>query len=67
MSKFTVYNIKGCDKTGDFDVFRRFSDFDILRDVMVGRWPGCFIPPIPAKKAIGNKDENVVEDRRRFL
>jgi len=34
---------------------------------MVQRWPGCYIPPIPSKQVIGNKDIKVVEDRRRFL
>jgi hypothetical protein len=28
LSKHTVYNIKGHDSNGEFDVFRRYSEFD---------------------------------------
>lgn len=50
MSKYTVYNVKGSDKNGAFDVYRRFNEFFTLKEVMVTRWPGCFIPSIPAKE-----------------
>jgi sorting nexin-1/2 len=33
----------------------------------VARWPGCFIPPLPIKKVIGNSDVSFVEERRRGL
>eukprot|EP01016_Furgasonia_blochmanni_P040070 TRINITY_DN5071_c0_g1_i4.p1 TRINITY_DN5071_c0_g1~~TRINITY_DN5071_c0_g1_i4.p1 ORF type:complete len:378 (-),score=137.15 TRINITY_DN5071_c0_g1_i4:353-1486(-) len=34
---------------------------------MVLRWPGCYIPPVPPKKAVGNMDQKFIEDRRRAL
>lgn len=46
-NKHTVYNIKGEDKLGSFDVYRRYNDFYELRELLVRKWPGCFIPSIP--------------------
>ncbi|KAL4508554.1 hypothetical protein ABPG72_003858 [Tetrahymena utriculariae] len=65
--KYIVYTISGSDKDGPFEVFRRYSDFDHFRTLLVQRWPGCFIPPIPSKKVIGNKETKFLEDRKNFL
>jgi hypothetical protein len=34
---------------------------------MSARWPGIFIPCIPPKKAVGNKDVKFIVERRYFL
>ena len=52
VSKFTVYTIKGNDRDGPFETYRRYSDFSILKKILVKRWPGCFVPSIPEKKAV---------------
>jgi sorting nexin-1/2 len=52
MSKYVLYTIKGTDKDGPFEAFRRYSDFFHLREILLQRWPGCYIPPIPPKKAL---------------
>jgi hypothetical protein len=31
---------------------------------MLSRWPGCYVPPIPSKKMVGNMDAHFIEDRR---
>jgi len=62
-----VYNIKGSDSEGSYDVVRRYNDFHHCRQIMISRWPGCYIPPIPSKQAIGNKEHKFIEDRKRFL
>ena len=62
-----LYLIKGNDKDGPFEVYRRFSDFNTLRKAMVKRWPGVYIPPIPEKKAVGNMDSKFIEERRQLL
>jgi len=31
---------------------RRYSDFDRIRSLLVARWPGVYIPPLPPKKAV---------------
>jgi len=33
----------------------------------VRNWPGCFIPSVPSKKAMGSKDDEFVENRKRHL
>lgn len=67
MSKYTTYNIKGIDKQGTFDTSRRFNEFFMLRETLILRWPGCLIPPIPEKKAVGSTSQDTVENRKRFL
>ena len=65
--KYTIFNVKGSDQEGLFQVERRYSDFAHFRQALVQRWPGCYIPPIPSKKMFGNLDLKFVEERRRFL
>lgn len=48
-------------------VLKRYSDFYALRCKLVERWPGIFIPNIPPKKIVGNKDNMFVENRCRML
>ncbi len=67
----TSYKIKGIDKNGELDICRRYKEFHALRQVMRKRWVGFYIPGIPPKKPIGNKEEIVVKERwyllNRFL
>ena len=51
---FTFYTLKGSHVHENLS--RRYRDFDTLRKKMVERWPGIFIPKLPKKKKIGNKD-----------
>jgi len=62
-----TYTIKGRDDDGEFEGSRRYNDFYHLRTALVNRWPGTYIPPIPSKKAVGNKDDRYIEHRRHFL
>lgn len=34
---------------------------------MLVKWPGCFIPSLPPKKAVGNLDQEFIEERREAL
>jgi hypothetical protein len=31
------------------------------------RWPGCFIPCIPEKQILGDKEDGFIEERRSLL
>ena len=31
------------------------------------RWPGCYVPAIPEKQAIGDKEQGFIEERRLLL
>ena len=46
---------------------RRYRDFDALRRKLQERWPGIFIPNIPHKKTIGNKDKEIVDMRIEMI
>lgn len=59
----TGYKIKGVDKHGDFDIVRRYREFYALRNTLRKRWVGFYVPGIPPKKPIGNKDESTVNER----
>lgn len=47
--KHHVYKVKGRDHNGEFEVFRRFREFDHLRKVLYSRFLGLYVPPIPEK------------------
>ena len=62
------YKIQGYDAKGYFiNVLKRYNDFYELHDWLSFRFEGLYIPEIPPKKAIGNKDSKFVEERRLLL
>ena len=65
--KHITYLVSGVDNEGPFEVSRRYSDFYQFHNTLLLRWPGIYIPPIPPKKAVGNKDEKYLKERRIFL
>jgi len=64
---YVVYTVKGRDRDGPFEILRRYNDFFSLRTCLVERWPGCFIPSMPPKKAVGNLTIEFIEKRRIHL
>jgi transposase-like protein len=66
---FTSYTLQGSKLPEPLS--RRYRDFDALRRKLIDRWPGVFIPNIPHKKTVGNKDKEIVGMRiemiNRFL
>jgi len=67
MGKHVLYNVKGSDSEGPFQNYRRYNDFHLLRNALLERWPGCYIPPIPPKKLSGRFDSDFIENRRKLL
>lgn len=43
------YNVTGEDSEGPFEESRRYKEFFALRNVLISRWPGIYIPAIPEK------------------
>ena len=43
-------------------IVRRFHDFYSLREKLIKRWPGIYIPNIPEKQLIGNMDTELIVD-----
>ena len=66
-SGHTTYKIQGTDKSGEFDIVRRYREFFALRNSLRRRWVGFYVPGIPPKKPIGNKDEITVNERWYLL
>lgn len=63
LRSYHVYRVSSAAGTVEH-VFRRYSDFVWLRTVLVKSFPGVFIPPLPEKKVLGNKENAFVESRR---
>jgi hypothetical protein len=40
------------DSEGMFEIARRYKEFNLLRTVLVERFPGLYVPPIPHKKSV---------------
>ena len=66
-NKYVAYQLKGEDSLETFEGMRRYNEFYMLRNSLCARWPGLFIPGIPPKKAVGNKDVKFIIERRYFL
>ena len=54
------YTVTGQDSEGKFEIQRRYKEFDALHRTLNERWPGCYIPAIPEKAALDNKEEAFV-------
>ena len=66
-SAHVTYTVKGFDRKGEFEVFRRYSEFYSLHQALTNRFPGLYVPGIPPKKALGNSDMAFIIERRFFL
>ena len=51
-TKHVTYTIIGEDNKGPFEAQRRYKEFNALQNLLNSQWPGCWVPQIPAKKAI---------------
>lgn len=51
---YTVYKLKGSDDKGEFEVERRYKEFEAFWECISKWFPGFFVPPIP-KKVMKNK------------
>ena len=67
IGKHHLYKVKGSDHLGEFEIFRRFKQFDMLRRTLFSRFLGLYVPPIPEKKAMGNTTNYFVEERMHYL
>eukprot|EP01017_Pseudomicrothorax_dubius_P006391 TRINITY_DN11810_c0_g2_i4.p1 TRINITY_DN11810_c0_g2~~TRINITY_DN11810_c0_g2_i4.p1 ORF type:complete len:118 (+),score=14.98 TRINITY_DN11810_c0_g2_i4:131-484(+) len=67
IKKHVIYSVKGVDRDGTFEVYRRYSEFSQLRALLISRWPGCYIPPLPPKQVINNLEDKFVEERQKYL
>ena len=71
MSEHHVYPVIGRDSLGDIECQRRFQNFFDFRQMLVNRFPGLYIPPVPQKTGIqttaGKKDIATIRERRYFL
>jgi hypothetical protein len=52
---------------GIHEVRRRYSDFDFLRDVLVTRYAGMVVPPLPGKGGVLGLSTNALAERLRGL
>ena len=66
-NSYIVYDIEGKDHLGPFNAQRRYNNFFELRNALYQNWPGVYIPNVPPKKAMGNKDIEFVVERRYYL
>ena len=48
---------------GRFEIFRRYSDFAVLREIFVDRWPGLYVPPLPPKQTLGKTKMEFIDER----
>jgi len=62
-----TYEVKGQDSLGQFGSLRKYSEFITLRNILIQKWPGHYIPPVPPKKLMGSFSLEFLETRRKHL
>ena len=65
VSGFTVYSVET--SISKKTVLKRYSEFYNFRKKLTQRWPGIYVPALPEKKVIGNKDNKFIETRCKLL
>lgn len=65
IKNYTLYTVE-CSLTKNV-IYKRYSDFDNLRQKLAERWPGIYIPNVPHKKIVGNLETSFIELRCRQL
>jgi hypothetical protein len=63
---YITYQVQGF-ISEPFTCPKRFSDFEWLRECLLDKWIGFFIPAIPPKQAIGNMDKEFILERKQQL
>lgn len=61
------YTVFGIDDMGQFEIFRRYSEFHLFREVLTARFPGLYIPPIPPKKSSSKSEADKAWERSHIL
>ena len=54
VNSYVVYRVNGIAN----DVFRRYSDFERLRDLLRHKYPGILLPMLPPKFLYKNYEQN---------
>ena len=65
LTNYTSYTLLGTRIPEPLE--RRYRDFASLREKLVERWPGIFIPNIPHKKTIGANDKEIIDMRIEMI
>lgn len=64
---FHVYQVYVRIKDDEWNIYRRYTEFRSLHQKLQSKYPHVRTFHFPPKKAIGNKDEKFVEERRKQL
>jgi len=48
-------------------VYRRYSEFEKLREILVNKYACIYTPPLPGKVFLGNLNHHIIEIRKKFL
>lgn len=68
LNKQHLYILRGKnEESGPIEILRKYSDFHALREALVKRWPGCFIPPIPEKGNIGSTEKQISKNKLHIV
>jgi hypothetical protein len=49
------------------DIYRRYTDFELLREKLVEIYPCIFIPGLPPKRILGNQDTKISDMKIKLL
>ncbi len=61
------YLIEVKDQNNNYKLFRRYSEFLKLREMLCNKYIGVFIPSLPLKEIFRNREIALIEFRKKFL
>ena len=59
------YIIKTVDSSGKYECVRYYSEFSSLRKILLKKWPGIYIPPIPNKSILSKLSSKYVKTYKK--
>jgi len=62
---FVYYLLKG--NLVEHEIYRRYADFEQLREKLVEIYPCIYIPGLPPKRIIGNQDTKISDMKLKLL
>ena len=61
------YTCEAKDRNGATKFTRRYTEYIVLRNMLVKVWPGVILPTLPSKTLIGSSEDELIRSRSKYI